>query len=157
MHGLQGNAYRSMPAHGSTNLYITLQSILCYASTKSIILPFFLHTSLHLIRIQVHSLFSLTYLFYLTYLFVSSVGWSIWSNIIFSSAKSLSRVWLFVTPWTAKRQASLSITNSQSLLKLMSIESVIPSNHLILCRPLLLLHSVFPRFRILWWVPHNYF
>ena len=55
-----------------------------------------------------------------------------------SSVQSLSHVRLFVTPWTAARQASLSITNSQSLLKLMSIESVMPSSHLILCRPLLL-------------------
>ena len=62
--------------------------------------------------------------------------------------QSLSRVRLFVTPWTAAHQASLSITNSQSLLKLMSIESVMPSNHLILCRPLLLLPSVFPRIRV---------
>ena len=56
-----------------------------------------------------------------------------------SSVQSLSRVWLFATPWTAARQASLSITNPRSLLKLMFIESVMPSNHLILCRPLLLL------------------
>ena len=61
-----------------------------------------------------------------------------------SSVQLLSRVWLFVTPWTAACQASLSITNSQSLLKLMSIESVMPSNHLILCRPLLLPSSIFP-------------
>ena len=58
--------------------------------------------------------------------------------------RSLSCVQLFVTPWTAARQAFLSITNSRSLLKLMSIESVIPSNHLILCRPLLILPSIFP-------------
>ena len=58
-------------------------------------------------------------------------------NLSFSSVQSLSHVRLFVTPWTAARQASLSITNSQSLLKLMSIESVMPSNHLILCGPLL--------------------
>ena len=56
--------------------------------------------------------------------------------------------WLFVTPWTAAHQASLSITNSQSLLKLMSIESVMPSNHLILCHPLLLPPSVFPSIRV---------
>ena len=62
----------------------------------------------------------------------------------FSSVQLLGPVWLFVTPWTAARQASLSITNSQSLLKLMSIESVIPSNHLIFCHPLLLPPSVFP-------------
>ena len=65
-----------------------------------------------------------------------------------SSAQSLSHVWLFVTPWTAARQASLSITDSQSLLKLMSVESVMPSNHLILCHPLLLLPSIFPNIRV---------
>ena len=62
---------------------------------------------------------------------------------MFSSVQSLSHVQLFVTPWTAAHQVSLSITNSQSLLKLMSIELVMPSNHLILCHPLLLLHSIF--------------
>ena len=56
----------------------------------------------------------------------------------FSSVQSLGHVWFFVTPWTAARQASLSITNSWSLLKLMSIELVMPSNHLILCHPILL-------------------
>ena len=61
---------------------------------------------------------------------------------LFSSAQSLSRVRLFVTPWTAARQASLSITNSRSLPKLMSVELVVPSNHLILCRPLPLLPPV---------------
>ena len=66
----------------------------------------------------------------------------------FSSVQSPSRVWLFATPWTAVRQASLSITNSQSLPKLMSIESVMPSNHLILCRPLLLLPSIFLSIRV---------
>ena len=66
----------------------------------------------------------------------------------FSSVQSLSHVRLFVTPWTAARQASLSITNSQSLFKLMSTESVMPSNHLILCRPLLLLPSIFPSIRV---------
>ena len=65
----------------------------------------------------------------------------------FSSVQLLGCVWLFVTPWTA-RQASLSITNSQSLPKLMPIESVIPSNHFILCRPLLLLPSIFPSIRV---------
>ena len=58
------------------------------------------------------------------------------------------RVRLFVTPWTAAHQASASITNSQSLLKLMSIKSVTPSNHLILCHPLLLLPSIFPCIRV---------
>ena len=66
----------------------------------------------------------------------------------FSSVHLLSRVRLFVTSWTAARQASLSITNSRSLLKPMSIESVMPSNHLILCCPHLLLPSIFPRIRV---------
>ena len=61
---------------------------------------------------------------------------------------SVPHVWLFVTPWTAARQVSLSITNSRSLLKLMSNESVMPSNHLILCHPLLLLPSIFPSIRV---------
>ena len=69
-------------------------------------------------------------------------------NGIFSSVQSLSHVRLFATPWTAAHQASLSITNSWSWLKLMSIESVVPFNHLILCRPLLLLPSVFPSIRV---------
>ena len=66
----------------------------------------------------------------------------------FSSVQSLSHVQLFATPWTATCQASLSITNSWSLLKLMSIESVIKSNHLILCHPLLLPTSIFPSIRV---------
>ena len=65
-----------------------------------------------------------------------------------SSVQLLSHVWFFVTPQTAAHQASLSVTNTQSLLKLMSIESVMPSNHLILCRPLLLLPSIFPSIRV---------
>ena len=66
----------------------------------------------------------------------------------FSSVQSLSRVQLFATPWTAAHQASLSITNSRSLPKPMSIDLVMPSNHLILCHPLLLLPSIFPSIRI---------
>ena len=66
----------------------------------------------------------------------------------FSSVQSFNHVWLFVTPWTAAQQDSLSITNSQSFLKLMSIELVMPSNHLILCCPLLLLPSIFPSIRV---------
>ena len=73
---------------------------------------------------------------------------SVKNCVNFSSVQSLSRVRLFVIPWTASRQASLSITNSWSLLKLMSIESVMPSNHLILCRPLLLPPSIFPNIRV---------
>jgi len=80
--------------------------------------------------------------------------WTVWLCKSFnicktcSSAQSLSSIWLFETPWTAAHQASLSITNSQSLLKLMSIELVIPSNHRILYRPLLLLPSLFASIRI---------
>ena len=65
-----------------------------------------------------------------------------------SSVQCLSRIWLFVTPWTTARKASLSITNYWSPPKPMSIELMMPSNHLILCRPLLLLPSVFPRIRV---------
>ena len=68
--------------------------------------------------------------------------------LFFNAVQSLCFVWLFVTPWTAAHQASLSITNSQSLLKLMFIELVIPSHHLILCHPLLLLPSIFPSIRV---------
>ena len=70
-----------------------------------------------------------------------SVSW-------FNSVQSLSRVWLFATPWIAARQAPLSITNSRSSLKLTSIESVMPSSHLILCRPLLLLPPIPPSIRV---------
>ena len=69
-------------------------------------------------------------------------------SVQFSSVQSLSRVWLFETPWIAARQASLSITNSRSSLRLVSIESVIPSSHLILCQPLLLPPSIFPSIRV---------
>ena len=77
---------------------------------------------------------------------------SFWTLILpylaVSSVQSLSHVWLFVTAWTAARQTSLSITNSWSLPKPISIESVMPSNHLILCHPLLLLPSIFPSIRV---------
>ena len=66
----------------------------------------------------------------------------------FSSVQLLSRVWLFATPWIAARQASLSIINPQSSLKLISIESVMPSSHLIFCRPLLLLPPIPPSIRV---------
>ena len=82
-------------------------------------------------------------------------SWTWWKDlkytvsiIQFSSVQSLSRVWLFATPWISARQESLSISNSRSSLKLMSIESVMPSNHLILCHPLLLLPSIFPSIRV---------
>ena len=73
-----------------------------------------------------------------------------WSACLYSVVvvQLLSHIWLFVTPGTAAHQASLSITNSWSLLKFMSFESVMPSNHLILCHPLLLLPSIFPIIRV---------
>ena len=73
-------------------------------------------------------------------------GLTMFSVIVF--AWSLSHVRLFATPWTAARQASLSISNSQNLLKLISIELVMPFNHLVLCHPLLLLPSIFPSIRV---------
>ena len=71
-----------------------------------------------------------------------------WNPYQFSSVQSLSRVRLFATPWVAAHQASLSIINSRSSLKFMSIKSVMPSSHLILCRPLLLLPSIPPSIRV---------
>ena len=83
-------------------------------------------------------------------------GFDKFEQLVSQSGQLLSRVQLFAIQWTATRQASLSITNSQGLLKLMSIMSVMPSNHLILCRPLLLPPSVFPRIRLFYneLVPH---
>ena len=75
-------------------------------------------------------------------------SWEFMCSVQFSSVQSLSRVWLFVTPWIAARQASLSITNSWSSLRLTSIESVMPSSHLILCHPLLLLPPIPPSIRV---------
>ena len=79
---------------------------------------------------------------------VCTEKWDLFCDIQFSSVQLLSSVWLFVTPWIAARQASLSITNSRSSLKLTSIESVMPSSHLILCRPLLLLPPIPPSIRV---------
>ena len=77
------------------------------------------------------------------------MGWdSIFRWFQFCSVQSFSHVWLFATSWTRAWQASLSTTNSRSLLKLMSVESVMPSNHPILCHPLLLLPSIFPSIRV---------
>ena len=80
---------------------------------------------------------------------ICSLEEKLWPNSVqFSSNQLLSHVQLFATPWTTVRQASLSITNSQSLPKPVSIELVMSSNHLILCRPLLLLPSIFPNIRV---------
>ena len=97
-------------------------------------------------------LFSMLSRFVIAFLPRSKHLWISWmqspSAVIFNSVQSLSHVWLFATPWIAAHQPSLSITNSWSLLKLMSIESVMPSYHLILCRPLLLLLSIYPSIRV---------
>ena len=82
------------------------------------------------------------------YLFPTASWLSCMQALQFSSVQSLSCVRLFVIPWTAACQVSLSITNSRSLLKLVSIEPVIPSDHLILCHPLLLLPSIVPSIRV---------
>ena len=74
--------------------------------------------------------------------------WIWWYSVLFSSVQSLSHVWFFVTPWTAANQTSLPIANSWSLLRLMSIELMMPSNHFILCLPHLLLPSIFPSIRL---------
>ena len=79
---------------------------------------------------------------------LSSASWYLKSTVQFSLVQSLSCVQLFETPWTTTHQASLSISNSRSLLRLMSIESMMPSNHLILCCHLLLLPSIFPSIRV---------
>ena len=100
------------------------------------------------------SLWSILYIFscrkpFLSFFFFWLVFRSLSSMLVlFSSVQSLIHVIFFATPCTATHQASLSITNSQSLLKHMSIESVMPSNHLILCCPLLLLSSIFPNIRV---------
>ena len=79
---------------------------------------------------------------------VLTIYQTLFQCIQFSSVQLLSHVWFFATPWIAAHQASLSITNSRSLLKLTSIESVMPSNHFILCHPLLSLPSIFPSIRV---------
>ena len=81
----------------------------------------------------------------------TTLFWNV-SHYSVQAVQLLSRVWPFATPWTAACQASLSFSNSQSLLKLMSVELVMPSNHLILCHPLLLLPSIFPNIK---WVFSN--
>ena len=79
---------------------------------------------------------------------IEALNFILKKDIQFSSVQSLSHVWLFATPWTAACQASLSITNSQRLLKFTCTELVMPSKHLILCHPLLLLPSIFPSIRV---------
>ena len=85
----------------------------------------------------------------LNFVFSPLCNWSTWNLFLYVIVvQLLSHVWLLVTPWTAACQTSLSFTISQSLLKLMSIDSVMPSNHLVLCHPLLLMPSIFPSIRV---------
>ena len=85
---------------------------------------------------------------YLLFLIWHLINKNVWIlKVQFSSVQSLTRVWLFATPWTAARQASLSITNSWSLLKLTSIQLMMPSKHTILCHPILLLPSILSSIR----------
>ena len=88
------------------------------------------------------------FFFFLVILCLSTLTFNWYTSLQFSSVQSISRVQLFATPWTTACQASLSITNSRRLPRLMSIELVMPSNHLILCHPLLLLPSIFPNIRV---------
>ena len=115
-------------AHQATLSFTISRSLLKFTSIESVML------SNHLILC--HSL-----------LFLPSIFPRI-SSVQFNSIQSLSHVWLFATPQTAACQASLSITNFQRLLKFMSIEPMMPSNHLILCHPLLLPPSIFPGIRV---------
>ena len=94
--------------------------------------------------LEAHKLYSILFLYFTVHKHVLFI----YLCIFFSSVQLLSHVWLFVTPWFSACQASLSITNFWSLPKLMSIESVMPSSHLILCRPLLLLPPIPPSIRI---------
>ena len=102
----------------------------------------------HLIHVGVNP--SRAFLYHQTFKLLEVIDYIIFLFLLttFSSVQFLSRVQLFATPVTAAHQASLSITNPQSLLKLMSIKSVMPSNHLILCHPLLFLPSIFPSIRV---------
>ena len=121
----------------------------CEVSASGIMSVFCLPKILSILMIEMSTKCSLSIKPFSEHFLISNLfnSFSVHIEGQFSSVQSLSRVWLLATPWTAARQATLSITNSRSLLKLMSIESVMPSNHLILCRPLLLLPSIFPSIR----------
>ena len=113
---------------------------------------FWLQEWLHIILVRRHSFIVSWEWLYKEYFLQEYLGFysfnSLFDKYEFSSVQSLNHVQLFATPWTAARQASLSITNSWSLPKLMSIQLVITSNHLILCCPLLLLPSIFPNIMV---------
>ena len=106
-----------------------------------------------------HLIFSRIYIPHCISWQMRTLTWTFWWVLIkyYHTISSVAQSYLTLCdPWTAARQASLSITNSQSLLKLMSIESVMSSNHLILCRPLLLLPSIFPSVSLFQWVSSSH-
>ena len=128
--------------------FVTQENKICHCFH---FLPFYLPWSggtvamiLVFLNVEFKATFSLSSFTFIKRLFSSSSL----SVIMVSSVQSHSHVWLFVTPWTAAHQAFLSITNSRSFIKLMSMESVMLSNHLILCHPFLLLPSIFPSIRV---------
>ena len=126
----------------------------CSVTLKNHLLPFYKHTHVFLVipylaSSAIHPNINVFSLYIILSLQDSVLLINSYYLIFkFTGVQSLSHVWLFATPWTAAPQASLSITNSQSLCKLMSIESVMPSNHLILCHSLLLLPSIFLNIRV---------
>ena len=133
--------------HGWATFTFTL-TILCFLLSVLVFLVFimlFLFSPLTLAKFIKHFLLCVVGIYLIKfYIFISLLTFL----CPFSSVQSLSHVWLFVTPWIAARQASRSITNSWSSLKLMSIELVMPSSHLILCRPLLLPPPIPPSIRV---------
>ena len=137
------------PFFDRCHIYVISVYLPLYLSTY---LPTYLPVFIYLFYLSTHLSYLSTHLIYLSlsvylsYLSIYIVYLPIYLLIVV--VQSLNRVWLFVTPWTATHQASLSFTISQSLFKLISFESVMPSNHLILCHPLLLLPSIFPSIRV---------
>ena len=108
----------------------------------------YVHTHVYTSNLHNFIVYYTYIILYIIYIYISQIVKNHFGALFDGSVQLLSHVQLFATPWTAAHQASLSITNSRSSLKLMSIELVIPSNHLILCRPLLLLPSIFPSIRV---------
>ena len=145
-----------LPKYGAEfrkKLYMSINYICVYILHVYVYKYIYIFIVLHLNLIfcytyKLHYLYILHMCRYKLYMCIYIAYTYICMYINICSVQLLSHVQLFVTPWTAVRQASLSITNSQSLLKLMSIELVMPSNHLIPCCPLLLLPSIFPSIRV---------
>ena len=118
--------------HSMSSSYVPQQNLFCFYYWRKLILSSFFFSPYFLLMFNLKDTIKKKKSF----------------HVLFSSVQSLSHVQFFATPWIAARRASLSITNSQSLLKLLPIESVMPSSHLILCRPLLLLPPIPPSIRV---------